>query len=274
MSVPPVSPSASSSVALSMLLERYHEDRSPALLEEIVARQMHLVRQVTRRFADRGESLEDLQQVAALGLVKAVQSYNPTLGHQFSTYAIPTMLGEIKRWFRDKGWAVRVPRRLQELGQAVRRSQEALSHTLGRVPTTHEIANALHVTSEQVSEALESTQHYRALSIDAMQNPSGEEGDERTPLSIGHDDPAMRNADLRVILERACDRLPQREREIVRLRFVEGLSQAQVARRLSLSQMHISRLQKRALTTLREAIEPKEPPLPAGALATTARVRG
>ena len=245
-----------SGLSLRELLECYHRKPSPALLDEIVTRNLHLVRQVTRRFTERGESMEDLQQVASIGLVKAVQSYNPTLGHQFTTYAVPTMLGEIKRWFRDKAWALRVPRRLQELGQAVRRTSETLQQKLGRAPSMREIANALRVTTEQVAEALESTQHYRALSIEALQSPSGEDGDDRLPLPIGHQDPEMQSADLRMTLQRACEKLPQREQDIVRMRFVEGLSQAQVARRLSLSQMHISRLQARALSTLRAFMAP------------------
>lgn len=244
------------------LLERYHQERTATLLEAIVSRHLHLVRQVTRRFAERGEAMEDLQQVAAMGLVKAVQSYNPRLGHQFTTYAVPTMLGEIKRWFRDKAWALRVPRRLQELGQAVRRTNELLQQKLGRSPSMREIANALRVTTEQVAEAMESTQHYRALSIEALQSPSGEDGDDRLPIPIGQDDPDLSTADLRVTLQRACEKLPQREQDIVRLRFVEGLSQAQVARRLSLSQMHISRLQARALATLRAVISPGASDIP------------
>lgn len=238
------------------LLERYHRGPDPSLLNEIVTRNLHLVRQVTRRFAERGESAEDLQQVASIGLVKAIHSYNPTLGHQFTTYAVPTMLGEIKRWFRDKAWALRVPRRLQELGQAVRRTNETLQQTLGRSPSMREIANALRVTTEQVAEALESTQHYRALSIEALQSPTGEDGEDRLPLPIGREDPEMQSADLRMTLQRACEKLPQREQDIVRMRFIEGLSQAQVARRLSLSQMHISRLQARALSTLRTFMAP------------------
>lgn len=245
-----------STLSLRELLEHYHQAHDARLLDEIVARNLHLVRQVTRRFAERGESAEDLQQVASIGLVKAVQSYNPTLGHQFTTYAVPTMLGEIKRWFRDKAWALRVPRRLQELGQAVRRTNEVLQQKLGRSPSMREIANALRVTTEQVAEALESTQHYRALSIEALQSPTGEDGDDRMPLPIGGEDPEMQSADLRITLQRACDKLPQREQDIVRMRFVEGLSQAQVARRLSLSQMHISRLQARALSTLRTFMAP------------------
>lgn len=215
---------------------------------------MNLVRFIAAKFANRGEAIEDLQQVGSLGLIKAIERYNPELGVEFTTYATPTIIGEIKRYFRDKSWAFKVPRRLQELKVAVSRTTETLTNGLGRIPTIREVADILKISEEEVLEAQELGQVYNLLSLNTEI-----ESDEDKKVSnlldyLGRADLQIENVENQVVLERAFSNLSGRERLVIYLRFYQSLSQSETARILDISQMHVSRLQSKALQKLKDAL--------------------
>ncbi|MEJ7817523.1 MAG: SigB/SigF/SigG family RNA polymerase sigma factor [Thermoleophilaceae bacterium] len=231
------------------LLRRLHEEGDATARERLVARHLPLVRSLARRYAGRGEALEDIEQVGAIGLLKAIDRFE--LGREVSlaTYATPTVVGEIKRHFRDKGWAIRVPRALQELNARMSATIDRLTSRLGRSPTVAEIALELKTTPEEVLEALEVGTAYTTLSLSG--GPGGEE--EADPLeSLGEEDEEFARSEDRAALAPAMSRLPAREREILRMRFEEGLPQTQIAERVGLSQMHVSRLIRKALVAMRD----------------------
>ncbi len=229
---------------------RFAETGDPRLRDELVADHLGLAEYLARRFANRGEPLDDLVQVASLGLLKAVDRFDPSRGLEFSTFATPTIVGELKRHFRDKGWAVRVPRRIQELHLQLNTVVSSLSHELGRSPTIAEIAREARVSEEEVIEALEAGQAYRSASLDA---PGGA-GDDDVSLSegLGAEDPAMADAERRVTLSPLLAEFAPREQTILHLRFFEGCTQSEIARKLGISQMHVSRLLSRSLAQMRE----------------------
>jgi len=228
----------------------YARDRGPALREQLVAAHLGLAEYLARRFANRGEALDDLVQVASLGLIKAVDRFDPERGVEFSTYATHTIVGELKRHFRDKGWAIRAPRRIQELYLRLGKVVANLGQQLGRSPTIGELAAEVEVSEEEVLEALEVGQAYRSMSLDA---PS----DEGEPLAtrIGEEDPSIENAESRATLSPLLAQLPPRGRLILHLRFFDGLTQSEIASRLGISQMHVSRLLARSVSQLRSAAE-------------------
>jgi RNA polymerase sigma-B factor len=225
------------------------------LREELVVAHGNLVRFLAMKFSNRGESIEDLVQVGMLGLIKAIDRFDVDRGVEFTTYATPTILGEIKRHFRDKGWALKVPRRLQELNLTVNKALEKLTMELGHSPTVAELAQHLHATQEEILEAQELGQAYNLLSIDTEH--SGESEGKSHTLSdyVGKNDPALELFEDRANIEKALKELAPRERVIIYLRFYESVSQAEIAKRLSCSQMHISRLQARALEKLRLVLQ-------------------
>ena len=230
------------------LLRRYHEDGDASAREELVNRHLPLVRSLARRYAGRGESLEDIEQVGAIGLIKAIDRYELSREVALTTYATPNVVGEIKRHFRDKGWAIRVPRALQELNGKMGPTIERLTSKLGRSPSIAEIAAEFETSTEQVLEALEAGSAYAPLSLSA--GPSGDE--ELDPMeTIGTDDEEYDRSDDRTSLEPALAALPEREREILRMRFEDGLTQTQIADRIGISQMHVSRLIRRSLERMR-----------------------
>ena len=230
------------------LLRRYHEAGDAAAREALVERHLPLVRSLARRYAGRGESLEDIEQVGAIGLIKAIDRYELSREVALTTYATPNVVGEIKRHFRDKGWAIRVPRALQELNGKMGPTIERLTSKLGRSPSIAEIAAEFETSTEQVLEALEAGSAYAPLSLSA--GPSGE--DELDPMeTIGREDEEYDRTDDRTSLEPALAALPPREREILRMRFEEGLTQTQIAERVGISQMHVSRLIRRSLERMR-----------------------
>lgn len=202
---------------------------------------------LARRFANRGEPIDDLRQVALIGLVKAVERYDPDRGVAFTSFAVPTITGEIKRHFRDRTWSVRVPRNLQELTLEIERVRGELGHTLGRSPTVSEIARQLDVADEAVLEGLEAATQYRSGSLDAPL--AGTEGD-----SVGSRIPAAGDdhaeAENRVLVRQLLTELPVRERRIVYLRYFESLTQDEIADRMGISQMHVSRLLSKSLDRL------------------------
>lgn len=221
------------------------------LRQELIEVHLGLVEYLARRFAGRGEPLDDLVQVATIGLVKAVDRFDPAREVEFSTYATPTIVGELKRHFRDKGWAVRIPRRLQELNLRLGGIVSELSQQGGRSPTVHEIAEAAGTTEDEVLEAMDSAHAYNLVSLDAA---SGQEG-----LSLleqlGEEDETLDLLEYRASLAPLLEQLPPRERGMLYLRFFKGLTQSEIAEDLGISQMHVSRLLARTLATLRERLE-------------------
>ena len=218
--------------------------------EELVERFLPLAKQLARRYEHGRESLDDLTQVASLGLLKAIDGFDISRQTAFSSYAVPTILGELKRHFRDKGWAVRVPRGLQELSLRIDRATERMSGELNRSPTTEELAEDLGEEPESILEAVEAGSAYHALSLEAP----GREGTEGAVLSdaLGEEDQAFEAAESRATLSRLLRSIPQREREVLRLRFVEDLTQSEIGERIGVSQMQVSRLIRQALGRMRE----------------------
>ena len=232
------------------LFRQLHESGSPDIRQELVEAHLGLVQYLARRFAGRGEALDDLIQVGTIGLLKAVDRFDPDRQVEFSTYATPTIVGELKRHFRDKGWAVRVPRRLQELTMQVSKTVSRLSQEMGRSPTVAEIGEATGATEEEVLEAMDSAQAYTLISLDA---PSSEEGGTAYD-QLGEEDDMLDTLEYRASLAPLLDALPVRERTMLYLRFFKGLTQSQIAERLGISQMHVSRLLAKTLATLREGL--------------------
>jgi RNA polymerase sigma-B factor len=223
--------------------------------DELVAAYLDLASSLARRFANRGEPLDDLVQVASLALVKAVDRFDPELGFEFSTFATRTVLGELKRHFRDKGWALRAPRRVQELYLEINQQVESLSQVLGRSPTVGEIAAATGATEEAVLEAMEAGRAYRSSSIDAPIS-----GEDSVRDRLGAEDPGFDRVETAALLAEAFEVLSERDREILRLRFTEGRTQSEIAERLGISQMHVSRLLAASLARLRTRMQDGEGP--------------
>lgn len=221
------------------------------LREELVQLHTPLVEHLVRRFRNRGESEEDLFQVAMIGLLKAIDGFSLDRGTEFSSYAVPTVVGEIKRWFRDKGWAVHVPRRLKELKLEVREAAEALAQKLGRTPTTKDLAGYLGITEIEVLEGFRSAQAYSTQSIAA---PLGSEHDLTLADVVGDEDEGMRTVEDRESLRPLIRQLPERQQRIVGLRFFQNMTQSQIAREVGISQMHVSRLLNRSLSELRAGL--------------------
>ncbi len=219
--------------------------------DALIELHLPLAEHCARRFAQRGEPFEDLVQVGTVGLIKAVDRFEPKRGVEFSTYATPTIIGEIKRHFRDKGWAIRVPRRLQELRMSIANATGELSQSLGHSPTPREIADRLDITVEEVLEGIESANAYATLSLDA-----GEGGDESLSWleTLGAEDEALENVEIRESLRPLLASLPPREQTILVLRFFRQQTQTQIAEQLGISQMHVSRLLTRTLERLRSGI--------------------
>jgi RNA polymerase sigma-B factor len=228
----------------------YAETREPALRDELVSAHLGLAEYLARRFANRGEPLDDLVQVASLGLLKALDRFDPERGVEFSTYATHTIVGELKRHFRDKGWSIRAPRRMQELYLRLGKVVASMGQELGRSPTIAELAMETKVSEEEVLEALEAGQAYRSASLDV----ATEEG-ESLATRLGEEDPSLEDAERRATLSPLLAQLPPRERLILQLRFFDGLTQSEIANRLQISQMHVSRLLARSLSQLRAAAD-------------------
>ena len=238
------------------LLERYHRDGDPAARAALVDRFLPLARQLARRYQRGSEPLDDLIQVASLGLLKAIDRFEPDRPSAFSSFAVPTILGELKRHFRDRGWSVRVPRDLQEMAVRVERVAEELSLGLGRAPSPGEIAEHIGATTEQVLEAREAAGAYRAVSLDRPRDD--DEESEGMSESMGIEDPGFRLAEDSATVERLMSVLGDREREVLRLRFEEDLTQSEIGARVGVSQMHVSRLIRQAVTRLREEADVSE----------------
>jgi len=222
--------------------------------ENLVRLHLPLVEHLARRFSGRGEPYDDLVQVGTIGLIKAIDRFETERGVEFSTYATPTIVGEIKRHFRDKGWAIRVPRRLQEHRLGITKATYDLSQELGRAPTVSELAERIGVSDEEVLEGLESSNAYATLSLDA---PEGAEDRAASVIeTLGDYDEGLATVEDRESIRPLLDLLDERSRRILGLRFFQGMTQSQIATEVGISQMHVSRLLSRALETLREKLEP------------------
>ncbi len=222
--------------------------------ERLVDQYIGLVEFLARRFRNRGEPLDDLVQVGTIGLLKAIDRFDLDREVEFSTYATPTIVGELKRHFRDKGWAVRVPRRLQELHLELTKVVAHLGQELGRSPTVTEIADTASISEEQVLEGLEIAQAYNFASLDAPIDPE-DGGATSFADQLGSEDDQLENLEYRASLAPEMEKLPERERRILYFRFYRGMTQSEIADRLGISQMHVSRLLNRTLMRLREALE-------------------
>ncbi len=241
--------------ALMVVFNNYATTRDSSLRDQLIEAHIGLAEYLARRFANRGEPLDDLVQVASLGLVKAVERFDPARGLEFTTFATPTIVGELKRHFRDKGWAVRVPRRVQELHLRITRVIDDLSNELGRSPNLDEIAVRAGTTEDEVIEAIDAGSAYRSTSLDA-----GRSDDDESPGllgQLGDLDPELARSELRTTLGPLIAALPEREQLMLYLRFYEGLTQSEIAKRLGISQMHVSRLLARSLQQLRELGDPQ-----------------
>ncbi|GAA1916213.1 RNA polymerase sigma factor SigF [Streptantibioticus ferralitis] len=239
--------------ALFVELSRLPEGSSEReeLRNRLVQMHLPLVEHLARRFRNRGEPLDDLTQVATIGLIKSVNRFDPDRGVEFSTYATPTVVGEIKRHFRDKGWAVRVPRRLQELRLALTTATGELSQEHGRAPTVHELAEHLKISEEEVLEGLESANAYSTLSLDV---PDTDDESPAVADTLGAEDDALEGVEYRESLKPLLEQLPPREKKILLLRFFGNMTQSQIAQEVGISQMHVSRLLARTLAQLRDRL--------------------
>jgi RNA polymerase sigma-B factor len=253
-------PAHSAGEPVAELTDRDREDRAlfaalrsgddPGARDALVERFLPLARQLARRYWRTDEPLDDLVQVASLGLLKAIDRFDPSRPVSFSSYAVPTILGEIKRYFRDRTWSLHVPRDLQELALRIDRAVGTLSRELQRSPSVPELAEAVSATEEQVLEALDASAAYRTASIDAPRSDSEEAG-ETVGDAFGSEESGYHLAEDRATLERLLKTLTEREREVLRLRFEHDLTQAEIGERIGVSQMQVSRLLRQTLARLR-----------------------
>jgi len=237
------------------LFVKYVRTRDPAIREKLILGHQNLVHFLAGKFANRGIPLEDLAQVGMIGLTNAVDRFDPERGLHFSTYATPTILGEIRRHFRDKGWQLKVPRRLQELNMAASRTSEMMSAEFGRPPTIQEVAARIGATEEETLEAIEMGNAYDTVPLDAPIQAQGESAPLTLAEFLGEEDASLRRIETYGDLRAAIESLEPREKAIIYYRFFRDLSQTQVAARLNISQMHVSRLQTKAIKRLRELLE-------------------
>lgn len=255
-----VSPSRAPVATLSSeeLFSRWNTHRDLASRDELVRRFLPLARKLARRYAGAREPLDDLVQVASLGLVKAVDRFDTSRDIAFSSFAVPTILGELKRYFRDLGWSVHVPRGAQEMALKVEQARQQVGSRTGRPPSIQELAEYLEWSMTDVVEALEAGSAHHSVSLDApTDNGEGEVG--TLAQSIGHDDGGYENVEARVTISAAAKLLTARERRVLHLRFVEDLTQTQIAEHIGVSQMQISRILRRALAGLQELAGGLEP---------------
>jgi RNA polymerase sigma-B factor len=235
---------------LGELFLRWQQQGDRVARDALVHRFMPLARSLARRYSRSSEPFEDLLQVASVGLLKSLDRFDPLRGHPFPSYAVPTILGEMRRYFRDCGWSVHVPRGDQERAMKVRDAQETFANERGRAPTVNQLAEYLELDTEQVINALQAAQAYETLSLDAPR--PGAEGDSTTyGDAVGHEDERYELVELDATVIAALEHIPARERLMLRMRFVEDLTQTEIAARVGISQMQVSRLLRRSLDQLR-----------------------
>ncbi|GAA1998532.1 MULTISPECIES: RNA polymerase sigma factor SigF [Nocardioides] len=224
--------------------------------DALVHLHLPLVEHCARRFRNRGEPFEDLVQVGTIGLIKSIDRFDSDRGVEFSTYATPTIIGEIKRYFRDKGWAIRVPRRLQELRMQIGSATAELTQTLGRSPTARELAECIGCTVEEIVEGIESSNAYSTLSLDASDD--SDDGAATMLDAIGIEDAGLEHVEIRESIKPLLDQLDAREKKILLLRFFRNMTQSQIAEEIGVSQMHVSRLLNRTLEHLRRSLQEQD----------------
>lgn len=237
------------------LFRRFARHRDVRVRDQLVKLHLNLVRYLASKFVNRGEPFEDLVQVGTIGLINAVDRFDPERQIKFSTYATPTIVGEIRRYFRDKAWSLKVPRRLQELNIAASRAQEALSSKLGRSPTIHEVAQRIGATEEETLEAIELGNAYDTVSLDSQMSFEGDSPAMTLGEFVGEEDATIQAITAYGDLDQAIETLEPRERMIIIYRFFSDMSQADVASKLNISQMHVSRLQNHALQSLKRLLD-------------------
>lgn len=238
------------------LFRRYKEEGDVEAREKLVMSHMNLVRFLANKFKNRGEPLDDLIQVGYLGLLKAIDRFDPSRGLEFTTYATPTIMGEIKRHFRDKGWSVRVPRRLQELSAKVNQATDVLTTEFQRSPKIEEIAEYLDASVDEVLEAMESSSAYSSVPLEGTGNNDNDDA----PSVLDRyatEDSALNFTDDRLIIEEALKGFSPREREVIDLRFLQGMTQIEIAEQLGISQVQVSRLLRRTLKKIQDKIDPE-----------------
>jgi RNA polymerase sigma-B factor len=240
------------------LLRRYARERSAIVREELVERFMPLARRLAARYAGGAEPFDDLVQVASVGLVKAIDRFDPARGTAFSTFAVPTILGELKRHFRDRGWSVHVPRDVQERILKVERALADLPSKLGHSPTVHDIAERIEATDEEVLEAMHAAQGHHAVSLDAASSLA--DGDEPAPLGdrIGEEDLSFYTVEYGASIKPVLAEISKRDRRVLHLRFVEDLTQSEIAEKVGVSQMHVSRILRATIEMLRKEVPEEE----------------
>lgn len=237
------------------LNDRSHSPEHRSLARDrVVAGHMSVAQHIARKFSRRGQPIEDLTQVAMLGLINAVDRFDPSRGKDFLSFAVPTITGEVRRYFRDHGWAMRVPRRLQELRAHVSRATTELGQVLGRAPTASEVAEHIDISVAEVREAYEVSEASRVSTLEHVVGGDDNDAAGAAGATLGSEDARLSTADERAYLAPAMARLPERERTIVWLRFFENQSQSNIAQRMNISQMHVSRLLGASLRTMREVL--------------------
>ena len=238
------------------LFRQYKATGDPEVRDQLIVSHLNLVRFLASKFKNRGEPLDDLIQVGTIGLIKAIDRFDPSRGLEFTTYATPTILGEIKRHFRDKGWSVRVPRRLQELSAKVNQANDELTNELSRSPSVEEIAKRVGASVDDVLEAMESSSAYSSVPLEG----GGSSDDDDAPSVIDHyatEDENLAASDDRIVLEDASRDFSPREKDVIRMRFFEGMTQVEIAERLGISQVQVSRLLRRTLRRVQDKIDPE-----------------
>src|SRR4051794_29431380 len=248
MALPPTPSSVPSTLPSSdELFDRWHVRGDQRARDQLIERFLPLARKLAARYMRSGEPYDDLVQVASLGLVKAVDRFDPSRGNAFTSYAVPTIVGELKRHFRDSAWTLHVGRRAQERARAVGEARREISATTGRSPTVSDLAQYLEIETEEVIEGLQAASAYDALSLDAPASTTGDDSQGTRAETVGELDLSLSRVDERVTILAAAQHLPKIERQVLYLRFGEDLSQTEIADRVGVSQMQVSRLLKRSL---------------------------
>ena len=237
------------------LFRRYKEEGDEEAREQLIVSHVNLVRYIAAKFKNRGEPLDDLIQVGTIGLIKAIDRFDPSRGLEFTTYATPTIMGEIKRHFRDKGWTIRVPRRLQELSAKVNSATDELTARLQRSPSIEEVAEYLDTTADEVLEAMESSSAYSSVPLEAQ---GGNEDDDAPSVidRYASVDGDLEASDDRMVLEGVIGEFPEADQQAIRMRFIDGMTQVEIAKRLGISQVQVSRMLRRALRRIQDKIDP------------------
>ena len=238
------------------LFRRYKEEGDEEAREQLIVSHVNLVRYIAAKFKNRGEPLDDLIQVGTIGLIKAIDRFDPSRGLEFTTYATPTIMGEIKRHFRDKGWTIRVPRRLQELSAKVNSATDELTAQLQRSPSIEEVAEYLGTNADEVLEAMESSSAYSSVPLEGQGN--NEEDDAPSVIDrYASVDGDLEASDDRMVLEEVIGEFPEADQQAIRMRFIDGMTQVEIAKRLGISQVQVSRMLRRALRRIQDKIDPE-----------------